>query len=170
MSKVGNKYFGRVEGEVRGLREWNNQQNHEESWTDNGDVRKAFEKIIPEMEKIVARNAHMGAAEYLARSECALRCDEAGNLFIGARIWNDEATMILDLNLRDLFFAAIQDMGKRIGVDPEAQRALSQLKALGMQLSQLGNPKPPPQPSGQSTEKQIAERFASARGRASKNV
>lgn len=154
-SKVGRKHFGRVPVQVAGKDRWDTQD-HAASWSDDGEVRQvltqalgeALKPVIGALEHVVARNASLGASEYMATAESTLTLAPDGDVLIGVRVANDEASLIAYVPLKKLIVSALGDIRPTLGVDPQAQALLSHLMTLGQQLAQLGRPQvQAPQPS-----------------------
>jgi hypothetical protein len=146
-SKVGRKHFGRVSVQVSGKERWDGQ-NHSASWSDDGEVAAVINQslgdivkpIIAALEQVVARNASLGASEYLSSAESTLTLAPDGDVLIGVKIANDEATLIAYVPLKRLLVSALCEIRPTLGVDPQAQALLSQLMTLGQQLASLGRP------------------------------
>ena len=146
-SKVGRKHYGKVPVHIVGKDRWDTQS-HTQSWSDDGEVRKvitdaiaqAIQPVIGVLEEVVARNASLGASEYLATAESSLTVAPDGDVLIGVRIANDEAALIAYVPLKKLLISALSELRPSLGVDPQAQTMLSHLITLGNQIAQLGRP------------------------------
>jgi hypothetical protein len=145
---VGRKHYGKVPVQVSGRERWETQ-NHTQSWSDDGDVRKIIEPAIAALEQVVAKNAALGASEYLGSAESTLVLAPDNDILVGVRIANDEAALIAYVPLKKLLMAALSELRPTLGVDPNAQALLSQLITLGSQLASLGRPNPNSQPTAQ---------------------
>lgn len=142
MSAVGKRFYGKTAVSIRGQKQWD-AHDATKTWTDNGEVRAVIEAIVPEVERLIAKNATLGVSEYLSSAEAAMRADENGHLLIGVRIWNDEAAMIVEIPLTDLLVSALAETRDVVGVEPGAQAAVSALVNLGRQLTAVGGAAPP---------------------------
>ena len=165
MSKVGNKFYGKVDVVTRGKKQWD-EQDPAKAWTDGGEIRAIVESMIPDIEKACAKNAILGASEFSSSGQAAVRADErTGEVIIGVRVSTEDADLITEVPLKQLLITALSEMKGVIGVDPGAQTTLSQLIDLGRQLSNLGLPKQQPNHSQAGVEK-IARKFAPGPARA----
>lgn len=149
---VGYKWFGKRAVDVSDTRAWT-QHDATKTWSDGGAVRDrvtaATTALISDLERIVAENASASVVEYASAAEAGIRAD-GGEVLIGIRLYNDEASMIVEVPLRRLIVDALTEMRPRLGVDPQAQGALSALVALGQSLASLtrANDQPPSVPAG----------------------
>lgn len=147
---VGFKWFGKRAVDVSDTGQWT-QHDATKTWSDGGAVRDsvtvAAQTLIADLERIVAENATQSVAEYASAAEAGLRAD-GGEVIIGIRLYNDEASMIVEVPLRRLIVDALTEMKPRLGVDVQAQGALSALVALGQSLASLVRADVPPPASG----------------------
>lgn len=150
----GTKHYGRVRLSTTGREAWE-AQDATKAWDDAGEVRATVQthtdRLIADLEGVVAKNATLGASEYLAEGEGTLTMSPEGEILVGLRVHNDDAQFIAHVPLRPLVFSALQDMRTSLALDPRAQAVLSQLIALGRQLASLGQP---PKASPQTTPQQ----------------
>lgn len=144
--QIGTKHYARVPLQTTGRDAWE-QQDITGVWSDNGEVRTSvvrhMDQLIVELESVVARNAMIGASDYLAEGEASLALSPDNDILLGIRIYNDGASMIAHVSMRQILFSALQELRPRLGVDPQAQAVLSQIVALGQQLARLGAPAKP---------------------------
>lgn len=158
---VGVKWFGKRAVEVVGAQEW---ASHDptKTWTDGGAVSEAVgsatKDLVTILERLVAENANAGVQEYLTSSEAGLRATPDGEVLIGLRIYNDQAAMIVEIPLRKLLVGALTEMRPMLGVDPQAQMALSACISFGKSLASLGTAQAPQGPP-------IGHNSGQARGR-----
>lgn len=138
---VGRKHYGKVAIDVLGREAWE-KQDATKSWSDDGEVKKIIEEstasMVHALEAAVAQNAHLGVSEYLSIAEAAATVDEKGELLIGVRVSNDEASLIAYVPLKKLIMSVLTELRPRLGVDPQAQTILSHLVGLGRNLASLG--------------------------------
>ena len=143
---VGFKWFGKRAVDVSDTTAWT-QHDATKTWSDGGAVRDsvtvAAQTLITDLERIVAENASASVAEYASAAEAGIRAD-GGEVVIGIRLYNDQAAMIVEVPLRRLIVDALTEMRPRLGVDPQAQGALSALAALGKSLASLVHAEAPP--------------------------
>ena len=149
---IGKKWFGKREAAVSGIDKWA-AHDPTKTWTDGGAVAKVVsdtnKTLISQLERIVAENANAGVSEYLSTAEVGLRADGTGEVLVGLRISNDIADIIVEIPIRKLVIGALTEMRPTLGVDQQAQAALSALISLGNSLSSLAkSPAPPPIPAG----------------------
>jgi len=145
--KIGMRHYAKVPLKSIGREAWEKQP-ATGVWSDEGEVRatvaSALDKMLPpligELERIVERNANLGASDYLSEGEASLALSPDNEILLGIRIFNDGAQMIAHVSLRELLYAALSDLRPHLGIDPQAQTLLSQLKFLGTQLASLGAP------------------------------
>lgn len=138
MSRVGQKYYGKVPAEVIGARDWDNHD-ATKTWSDGGAVREIVEAMVPKLEAALAHNVSLGVSEYLGDGEAAIRADQrTGELHVGLRLHNSEASLIVEIPLKRLMIAALTDMRNNIAVDRGAQDAVTSLVDLGRQLITIG--------------------------------
>lgn len=141
MTSIGRKTFGRVPLAVQGRDRWEAQG--PAHWSDEGEVQKILQPFVAQManalKDVVARNAALGASEYLAIGEVTLVPGEQGDVLIGLKIDNGEASLIAYVPFKKLIVAALEDVRPVLGVNPQAQALLSQLIGLGRQLASLGH-------------------------------
>lgn len=144
--RIGTQHYARVPLKTTGREAWE-KQDVAGVWSDAGEVRAAvvrhMDQLIAELETVVARNAMIGASDYLSEGEASLSLSTDSDLVVGIRIYNDGAAMIAHVSLRQLLFSALQELRPSLGVDPRAQAILSQIVALGQQLARLGAPAKP---------------------------
>jgi hypothetical protein len=137
-SKVGRKFFGKTPVSVpeKDRTSWDAQL-HEKSWSDAGETKAAMDKLIPVIEQIVAKNAHMGVSDYLSSGEVAIR-PEGNDVVLGLRIWNDEAMLIGEVSLRSLIASALNQARPDIAnPNGEARALVSALVGIGRELSAM---------------------------------
>ena len=148
---VGFRWFGKRPVDVTDTAPW---VSHDatKTWSDGGAVRgsvtAAAQTLIADLERIVAENASASVAEYASAAEAGLRADGSGEVIIGLRIFNDQASMIIEVPLRRLIVDALTEMRPKLGVDPQSQAALSSLAALGQSLASLVRADVPPPQAG----------------------
>lgn len=143
---VGFKWYGKRAVDVADTSQWTSHD-ATKTWSDGGAVRDsvtvAAQTLIADLERIVAENATASVVDYASAAEAGLRAD-GGEVLIGIRLYNDEASMIVEVPLRRLIVDALTEMRPRLGVDPQAQSALSALVALGQSLASLARANEPP--------------------------
>ncbi len=141
---VGHKWFGKRDVDVLNVATWA-QHDPTKSWSDGNAVRgkitTAAQSLIADLERVVAENVSSAVAEYAQSAQAGLRA-EGGEVFIGIRLHNDEAAMIIEVPLRRLVIDALSEMRPNLTMDREAQGALSGLVALGQALVGLVKPDP----------------------------
>lgn len=136
-SKVGHKFFGKTSVVIpQPQRESWDSHAAEKTWSDAGEVRKVLETIAPVIEQLVSKNATLGASEYLASSEVAMRAHDK-DVLLGIRIWNEEVQMIGEVSLRNLLLTALQQARASLGVDPQAQALVAALMQIGRELASI---------------------------------
>jgi hypothetical protein len=137
-AKVGRKFYGKTTVAIPDSQRkaWDEQPS-EKTWSDMGEARSAIEPVISAIEGLIAKNATMGASEYLAAAEIAMRASNK-DVLVGVRFSNQEAVMIGEVSLRQLFMSAIQQARLNAATDPEAQELLTSLMQIGRELA--GNP------------------------------
>lgn len=134
MSRVGQKYYGKVPAQVIGARDWD-AHDATKTWSDGGIVRQIVESMVPTLEAALAQNVSLGVSEYLGDGEAAVRADQrTGELYVGLRLHNSEASLIVEIPLKKLLIAALTEMRNGIAVDRGAQDAVTSLVDLGRQL------------------------------------
>jgi hypothetical protein len=141
--KIGMRHYAKVPLKSVGREAWE-KQDITGVWSDAGEVQAVVQRhlgnMIGELQDTVARNAMIGASDYLAEGEASLALSPNNDILLGIRIYNDGAQMIAHVSLRELLFAALSELRPHLGVDQKAQTLLSQLKFLGTQLASLGAP------------------------------
>jgi hypothetical protein len=141
--KIGMRHYAKIPLRTIGREAWE-KQNIAGVWSDAGEVETVVQRhlgeLTSELQDIVARNAMIGASDYLAEGEASLTLSPDNDILLGIRIFNDGAQMIAHVSLRELLFAALSELRSHLGVDPQAQALLSTLMALGRQLATLGAP------------------------------
>lgn len=150
---VGRKHFGRLPVQLVGKERWD-AQDHASAWSDEGEVgvvlKKAFDDalapIVQALEGVVAKNASLGASEYLALSEASATLSPDGELMIGVRVANDAVAMVAYVPFTQLIKSILSEIRPSLGIDPQAQAMLSQMIAIGRGLATLGQPINPNQP------------------------
>ena len=146
-SKVGRRFFGKTAVSVSAPEKatWA-AQDYSKSWTDGGAARAIVDSIAPAIERAIAENAHLGAAEYLSEGEVALQATDK-DVLIGLRIWNNEAALIGTVSLRQLIADAFSQARSELGHDQQAQALVSALIQIGQELSRIPSAHngPPPQ-------------------------
>lgn len=146
-AKVGRKFFGKTTVAIPQAQKeaWDNQA-AEKTWADDGEVGRTLEAIRPTIEKIVSQNATIGASEYLAAAEVAMRAANK-DILIGVRLSNAEAILIGEVSLRQLMMSAIQQARETAALDPGAQDLITTLVQIGRELSGIpaGHNGPQPQ-------------------------
>lgn len=146
-SKVGRRHYGTVPLTVVNKAAWE-AQDASKSWSDEGEVRSVIEQTIQQLEAIVAKNATLGASEYLAAGEASVTISNQNEILVGIKISNDEASFIAYVPLRALLISALQQARQTVGVDPQGQALVSSLIHFGTQLANLGRPAPSPSTQG----------------------
>lgn len=143
---IGSRWFGKLRVALTGRSAWE-AQDPTQTWTDGGAVARALQSTQIEIERIVAENAVLSVSEYVSDAKAALRADsQTGDVIIGILITTDAATQIVEIPLRELISKAVLDMQEAgLGVNPEAQAALSGLIMLGRGLSNITPRLPPTQ-------------------------
>ena len=112
---------------------------------------------------------YFGKTKVLARdmrgyeAEAAITCDDEGGLHIGVKIKNDEVYYIVDIPLKTIMYAALNELKTTVGQSPQAQTVVSALVDMGRQLSSIART-PPPVPDEEAgtnnRDLAIARRFA----------
>lgn len=168
---LGRKWFGKIGVALFGRDKWEGQD-ASQVWSDGGAIREVLDKASVALEKIVAENAVLAVSDFASTGVAALRATEQGELILGVRLETDHAAQILEIPLRQLFMAALTDIKPKIGLDAEAQAAVSAMVALGQQLASLGRPPapprapaPPPPPIAPRSHQQAAAKTNAPRGR-----
>jgi hypothetical protein len=157
-AKVGRKFFGKTTVAIPQAQKeaWDNQA-AEKTWADDGEVGRTLEAIRPTIEKIVSQNATIGASEYLAAAEVAMRASSK-DILIGVRLSNAEAVLIGEVSLRQLMMSAIQQAREVAAADPGAQELITTLVQIGRELSGIpaghNGPQQQPQPMNLSEPRQ----------------
>ena len=140
--KIGMRHYAKIPLKSVGREAWE-KQDITGVWSDAGEVQAVVQRhlgnMIGELQDTVARNAMIGASDYLAEGEASLALSPENDILLGIRIYNDGAQMIAHASLRQLLFQALSELRPHVAIDPQAQALLSQLKALGHQLANLGN-------------------------------
>lgn len=140
MSKVGRKAYGKIPVNVAGKNAWV-QHDATKTWSDAGEVRKVMESATEQLEAIVASNVSLGVLDYAETAEAALRISDSGELFIALRLWNNDASLIVEVPIKSLMAAAVTELRSSLATDPAAQAAMSHLTDLGRVLSLSSTPK-----------------------------
>ena len=143
MTSVGHRYYGKMPVTISGQKSWD-QQDATRTWTDAGAVSRVLQATTAELERIVAENATTSVSDYLSIPQPAIRPTQDGEIFLGLRIENQEASMIVEVPLRRAILAALSEMRPILGLDPGAQQAVSSIVQFGGQLASIGRvPKVP---------------------------
>lgn len=169
---VGFKWFGKIAVALVGREAWE-RQDSSLTWTDGGAVSGILSKAQAEIERVVSENATLAVADYASDAKAALRTDpQTGEVIVGLLISNSEASQIVEIPLRQLISAALVELRPQLGVDAQAQAALSGLIALAKNLSALEPRQTLPQINGNShapaatqTPPALAEAARAQRGR-----
>ena len=127
--KIGMRHYAKIPLKSVGREAWE-KQDITGVWSDAGEVQAVVQRHLGNM---------IGASDYLAEGEASLALSPENDILLGIRIYNDGAQMIAHASLRQLLFQALSELRPHVAIDPQAQALLSQLKALGHQLANLGN-------------------------------
>jgi len=134
---IGNKFYGKQSVAITGRKAWDEHM-ATRTWTDGGAVAEVMQAATAHLERIVAENATQSVSDYLSSAEAGLRVTDAGEIIIGVRVSNQEASMIVEIPIKKLIVGALSEMRPTLGLDPKAQSAVSALIAFGGQLASLG--------------------------------
>lgn len=135
-SKVGRTYYGKTAVQIFGANGWE-AHDATKTWSDGGEIKSELLALTERLEAIVARNVSAAVVEYATTGEAAVRADTNGEIYVGLRLWNDEAALIVEVPLKALLVAALVDVRDKLALDPGAHTMISQLVDLGRQLTQL---------------------------------
>ncbi len=134
---IGKRFYGKQPVVIAGRQAWDEQM-ATRTWTDGGAVAEVMRSATAQLERIVADNATQGVSEYLSSAEAGLRVTEQGEILVGVRVHNQEASMIVEIPIKKLVVGALSEMRPTLGLDPRAQSAVSAIIAFGGQLAALG--------------------------------
>lgn len=137
MSGIGVRYYGKMPVAVSGQKAWD-KQDATRTWTDGGAVARVLQATTAELERIVAENATTSVSDYLSTAQAGIRVTQEGEIMLGLRIENQEASMIVEVPLRRAILAALSEMRPILGLDPNAQQAVSAIVQFGGQLASIG--------------------------------
>jgi hypothetical protein len=137
--------WGKLAAKVSGLKDWR-EHDASQTWSDAGEAEKLLASFLPEVQRVIAENAAAGDFALSVRD---------GALWVDLRIWNDKATMIVGVPIRDLLNQGIAEAYKSVGANPNAQEFISHVVALGKDINKLSMPAPR-QPSAQGQGGQVA--------------
>jgi hypothetical protein len=145
--------WGKLAAKVSGLKDWR-EHDASQTWSDAGEAEKLLASFLPEVQRVIAENVREGVAEYAAAGDFALSVRD-GALWVDLRIWNDKATMIVGVPIRDLLNQGIAEAYKSVGANPNAQEFISHVVALGKDINKLSMPTQR-QPNAQGQGGQVA--------------
>lgn len=152
--------WGKLAAKVSGLKDWR-EHDATQTWSDAGEAEKLLASFLPQVQRVIAENVREGVAEYAASGDFTMSMRE-GTLWVDLRLWNDRATIVVGVPLRDLLNQGIAEAYKSIGANPNAQEFMSHIHKLALDLNKLSQTTPARQPSAQGQGGQIARRVASA--------
>jgi hypothetical protein len=169
---LGRRWFGKLKSHVQGREAWE-RQDAGKVWSDGGEIKNQLESIhgtlrtaldaaAKDMERIVADNAIVAVSDFASDATAALRA-EGNSIIIGIRFDTKQAAMIVEVPLDRLIIKALEEIRPTLGVDTQAQEAVSALVAFGRKLANLGQA-PQVQPR-QAAQLGNATQQAQARGR-----
>lgn len=127
--------WGKLAAKVSGLKDWR-EHDASRTWADAGEAARLFDKMLPEVQSIIANNVKEGVAEYAASGEYTLSVRE-GALWVDLRIWNDDATLVVGIPIRDLLNKGIAEAYPNIAANPEAQEFFSLIASLGRDIAKI---------------------------------
>lgn len=136
-SKVGRRVFGKMPVTVsaQDKASWA-AQDFEKSWNDEGMSQALVNTIVPALRRAFAETAHAGAEAYISEGEVGLQATDK-DVLVGFRLWNNEASMICTVSLRDLIKDAFTQARSELGHDQQAQALVSALVQIGQELSRI---------------------------------
>lgn len=127
--------WGKLAAKVSGLKDWR-EHDGTKTWEDAGSAERLLADFLPKVQAAIGQNVKMGVAEYAASGEYTLSVRE-GALWVDLRIWNDEATLVVGIPIRDLLNKAIADAYPSIAANPSAQELISLIAGLGKDINKL---------------------------------
>lgn len=127
--------WGAIAAKVAGLRDWRDHDGTK-TWSDAGQAEKLFAEFLPKVQSVIAQNVKEGVADYAASGEYTLSVRDK-TLWVDLRLWNDEATLVVGVPLRDIINKAVGEAYKAAGASPSAQEFLSHILSLSRDLSKM---------------------------------
>jgi len=121
-------------------------QDFEKSWNDEGMSQALVNTLVPALQRAFAETAHAGAEAYVSEGEVGLQATDK-DVLVGFRLWNNQASMICTVSLRELIKDAFTQARSELGHDAQAQSLVSALIQIGQELSRIPSQHngPPPQ-------------------------